>query len=119
MHKKYLFIMQDPPAAGIRAQESLDILLTAAAFDQDISLLFLDDGVYQLKRDQQGSAITSKHLGQALQSLVFFELKHIYVEEQSIKRRGLHAEDFILPVTVIPETRLTELMLRHDIILPC
>ena len=36
------------PYGTIYALESLEVVLIAAAFDQDISLVFADDGVYQL-----------------------------------------------------------------------
>ncbi len=45
--------MRHAPHSGIQLQERLDIVLTTAAFDQQVALLFLDDGVFQLKKSQQ------------------------------------------------------------------
>ena len=46
--KKILFLLRSPPYAGARAYETLEVLLVAAVFDQEVSVLFADDGVYQL-----------------------------------------------------------------------
>ena len=53
MHKKFLFVLRKPPFTGVSMQETLDSVLTVAAFDQSVSLLLLDDGVFQLKKNQQ------------------------------------------------------------------
>ncbi|MCK7492950.1 MAG: sulfurtransferase complex subunit TusD [Comamonadaceae bacterium] len=47
--EEILFVLRHPPHGSMNAQESLDMILAAAAFDQSVSLLFLDDGVFQLE----------------------------------------------------------------------
>ena len=44
----FCYINRKAPYGTIYALESLEVVLIAAAFDQDISLVFVDDGVYQL-----------------------------------------------------------------------
>ena len=53
MAKKFLFILGTAPVSGVQVQETLDQILTTAAMEQSVSLLFLDDGVFQLVRNQQ------------------------------------------------------------------
>ena len=48
--KKFMFVNRKAPYGTIYALESLEVVLITAAFDQDVSLVFLDDGVYQLKK---------------------------------------------------------------------
>jgi len=50
--KKFCYMNRKAPYGTIYALESLEVVLIAAAFDQDISLVFADDGVYQLTKDQ-------------------------------------------------------------------
>ncbi|MGA9032439.1 MAG: DsrE family protein, partial [Sulfuricaulis sp.] len=45
--KKFLYVNRKAPYGTIYALESLEVVLISAAFDQDVSLAFLDDGVYQ------------------------------------------------------------------------
>ena len=51
--KKFMFVNRKAPHGTIYALEALEVVLITAAFDQDVSLVFLDDGVYQLKRDSR------------------------------------------------------------------
>ena len=43
--KRFLFVNRKAPYGSIYALESLEVVLISAAFDQDISLVFMDDGV--------------------------------------------------------------------------
>ena len=45
--KKFMYMNRKAPYGTIYALESLEVVLIAAAFDQDVSLVFADDGVYQ------------------------------------------------------------------------
>ena len=46
--KKFLYVNRKAPYGTIYALESLEVVLIGAAFEQDVSLAFLDDGVYQI-----------------------------------------------------------------------
>ena len=61
--KKFMFVNRKAPFGTIYALESLEVVLIAATFDQDVSLVFVDDGVYQLKKAQQTKGIEIKILG--------------------------------------------------------
>jgi tRNA 2-thiouridine synthesizing protein C len=50
--KKFLYVNRKAPYGTIYAWESLEVVLIGAAFDQEVSLMFLDDGVYQLTKGQ-------------------------------------------------------------------
>ena len=55
--KKFLYVNRKAPYGTIYALESLEVVLIAAAFDQDVSLAFLDDGVYQIAKGQHTKGI--------------------------------------------------------------
>ena len=50
--KKFLYVNRRAPHGTVYAHEALEVVLIGAAFDQDVSLAFIDDGVFQLKKDQ-------------------------------------------------------------------
>ncbi|MCF6303076.1 MAG: DsrE family protein, partial [Devosiaceae bacterium] len=50
--KKFLYVNRKAPYGTIYAQESLEVVLIGAAFDQDVAMAFLDDGVFQLTKGQ-------------------------------------------------------------------
>jgi len=81
------------PYGTIYALESLEVVLIAAAFDQDISLVFADDGVYQLTNNQDTDAIGMKNFSKTYTALGDYDIKKIYVEKESLEERGLTADD--------------------------
>jgi len=50
--KKFIYVNRKAPHGTIYAHEALEVVLIAAAFEQDVALAFIDDGVYQLKKGQ-------------------------------------------------------------------
>ena len=81
------------PYGTIYAWESLEVVLIAAAFDQDISLVFADDGVYQLMKDQNTEEIGMKNFSKTYSALGDYDIKKIYIEQESLEERGLSLED--------------------------
>ena len=48
--KKIMHVMREAPHGTIYTYEGLEMILIMAAYDQDISVAFIDDGVYALKK---------------------------------------------------------------------
>ena len=93
--KRYLFVLRKPPHSGAQVQEMLDIILTTAAFDQHVSILLLDDGVFQLKNGQNpeiaGIKISQPFLRHCMMLMMLYEV-------ESLQERGLRLGDLCLPV---------------------
>lgn len=91
--KKFMYMNRKAPYGTIYAWESLEVVLIAAAFDQDISLVFADDGVYQLMKDQNTEEIGMKNFSKTYSALGDYDIKKIYIEQESLEERGLSLED--------------------------
>ena len=91
--KKFCYINRKAPYGTIYALESLEVVLIAAAFDQDISLVFADDGVYQLTKNQDTDSIGMKNFSKTYTALGDYDIKKIYVEKESLEERGLSVDD--------------------------
>ncbi len=91
--KKLMYVNRRAPYGTIYAWESLEVVLVGAAFDQDVSLAFLDDGVYQLTRGQNTEGIGMKNFSAIYSALSDYEVTRIYVEKESLKERGLALDD--------------------------
>ncbi|MEN8261788.1 MAG: sulfurtransferase complex subunit TusC [Pseudomonadota bacterium] len=115
--KNFLFVMRREPHGGIFVQEALDIILTIAAFDQRVSLLFLDDGVYQLKKGQSPAGAGLKDVAPIFGALPIYDVQAFYAEEESLIERGLNTNQLILPVILISRAEVPLLLQRHDVIL--
>jgi tRNA 2-thiouridine synthesizing protein C len=114
--KRYLFVLRKPPHSGARVQEMLDIVLTTAAFDQPVSLLLLDDAVFQLKKGQQPESSGMKDTAAIFKTLEIVEVKDIYVETESLQERGLSPSDLCLPVHELPRKDASRLMKQYDVV---
>lgn len=114
--KSYLFMLRKPAHSGAFAQEMLDIILTTAAFDQQTALLLLDDAVFQLKSGQQPEAFGMKDTASIYHALEIYDVKHIYVEIESLTERGLKPADLFLPVQTVYRKDVAELLRRHQVL---
>jgi tRNA 2-thiouridine synthesizing protein C len=91
--KNFLYLNRRAPYGTIYAWESLEVVLIGAAFDQDVSLAFVDDGVYQLTKGQNTAEIGMKNFSPTYAALGDYEVKKIYVEQESLEERGLSLDD--------------------------
>lgn len=93
--KKFLYLNRKAPYGTIYAWEALEVVLIGAAFDQDVSVLFLDDGVYQLAKGQDTRGIGMKNFSPTYRTLGDYEIKKVYVDRASLEARGLTQDDLI------------------------
>jgi tRNA 2-thiouridine synthesizing protein C len=91
--KKFMYINRKAPYGTIYAWESLEVVLIGAAFEQDVSVTFMDDGVYQLTKGQDTTGIGMKNFSPTYSALGDFEVTKIYVEKESLEERGLSLDD--------------------------
>jgi tRNA 2-thiouridine synthesizing protein C len=91
--KKFMYMNRKAPYGTIYALESLEVVLIAAAFDQDVSLVFADDGVYQLMKNQNTEEIGMKNFSPTYSALGDYDIKKIYIEKESLDERGLSLDD--------------------------
>ena len=91
--KKFMYVNRKAPYGTIYAWESLEVVLIGAAFEQDVSLAFVDDGVYQLTKGQNTGGIGMKNFSATYAALGDYEVNKIYVEKESLEERGLTLDD--------------------------
>ena len=115
--KKFMFVNRKAPYGTVYALESLEVVLISAAFDQDVSLAFLDDGVYQLKKAQQTKGIETKNFSPTYRALDGYDIEKLYVEQEALEERGLSEEDLLVDVTVLSRQEIGALMEEQDVVL--
>ncbi len=115
--KKFMFVNRKAPYGTVYALESLEVVLISAAFDQDVSLAFLDDGVYQLKKGQQTKGIETKNFSPTYRALDGYDIEKLYVEREALEARGLSEEDLLVDVTVLSRKEMGALMEEQDVVL--
>jgi tRNA 2-thiouridine synthesizing protein C len=115
--KKVMFVNRKAPYGTIYALESLEVVLITATFDQDVSLVFLDDGVYELLKGQNTRAIGIKNFSPTYRALDGYDVEKLYVERESLDARGLSEDQLLVDVEVLSSAEMGELMAQQDVVL--
>ncbi len=129
--KKFMYVNRRAPYGTIYALETLEVVLIGAAFEQDVSLAFLDDGVYQIVKGQDTTGIGMKNFSPAYRALGDYEVSKLYVEKESLEERGLTVADLMEityededddwaekpSIRVVDRSELTEIMADQEVIL--
>lgn len=115
--KKFMFVNRKAPYGTIYALESLEVVLITATFDQDVSLVFIDDGVYELVKGQQTKGIGVKNFSPSYRALEGYDVEKLYVDSASLTQRGLTEADLLVPVELLDAQQMGGLMAEQDVIL--
>ena len=91
--KKFLYVNRRAPYGTIYALESLEVVLIGAAFEQDVALAFVDDGVFQLTKNQNTDEIGVKNFSPTFRALGDYDVNKLFVERESLEERGLSEDD--------------------------
>ncbi|HDK37953.1 MAG TPA: sulfurtransferase complex subunit TusC [Thiolapillus brandeum] len=128
--KNFMFLNRRAPYGTIYAWESLEVVLIAAAFEQNVSLMFADDGVYELTKGQDTAGIGMKNFSPTYRTLGDYEVRHMYVDKASLEARGLTADDLVQVewedweteesvdniVEVVDSEKVAELLAESDVV---
>ena len=126
--KKFMYVNRKAPYGTIYALEVLEAVLISAAFEQHACIVFIDDGVYQIKKGQDTDAIKMKNFSKTY-GIIAMEKEdadededmdmvwRIIVEKESMEARGLSADDFVIDVEVIASAELAVIMAEQEVVI--
>jgi tRNA 2-thiouridine synthesizing protein C len=116
MMKRFLFVLRKPSYDGLYVQEMLDIILTTAAFEQEVSVLFLDDAVFHLKANQNSQNSGYKNTATLFEILPTMDVNDIFVETESLIERGLKADMLTQSVQLKSRATIVDFMAQFDVV---
>ena len=93
--KKIMFTVRKPPHGSIYVYEGLEVKLIMAAYDADISVVFLDDGVYALKKGQDTKELGIKGFAATYGAFMDYEIENVVVDRHSMEIRGMTEDDLL------------------------
>jgi tRNA 2-thiouridine synthesizing protein C len=114
--KRFLFTLRKPSYDGLYVQEMVDIILTTAAFEQDVSILLLDDAVFHLKTHQNTQNLGYKNTATLFEILPTMDVNSIFVETESVLERGLNAEMLTQSIELKPRATIADFMAQFDVV---
>ena len=115
--KKVLIINRRAPYGRSNARDSLDVALTCGVFEMPISLLFADDGIFQLLGGHQAKQIGQKNLSANLAALPMYDIDQLFVCGSSLNTHGLTSDQLDHNPTVVDQNAIQQLIQSHDVVL--
>ena len=126
-----MYVNRHAPHGTIYALEGLEVVLIGAAFDQDVSMSFIGDGVFQLKKGQDTTDSDIKNFSPTYRALGDYDVTQLYVERESLEERGLAIGDLMdltwedeeddwaekPSIRVVNRQELSDLLETQDVIL--
>jgi tRNA 2-thiouridine synthesizing protein C len=112
--KKVGIINSSSPHGRANGRESLDLALAMSAFNESLSLFFIDDGVYQLLAGHAPGEILQKHYQPLFKMLALYDVENIYVCLASLNERGLTHEMLAIEVKAVNKQQLQQQLNVQD-----
>ena len=85
--KSILIRMSKSPSSGLTSGEQLETAMVAATFEQEVSILFIGDGVFNLLTDQETQEVKGYNIEKMLLALPTFEVNDLFICERSLEQR--------------------------------
>jgi tRNA 2-thiouridine synthesizing protein C len=115
---KIMFVCRQAPHGSIYAYEGLEVILIFGAYEQEYAAVFMDDGVYDLKKGQDTSEAEVKEFSTTYRVMEDYGVETIYVDRKSLEDRGLTEDDLLIDVQVVDREVISKAMQEQDVLLP-
>lgn len=114
MSKKILYICNKAPHSNLLGKDCIDSAMVSAAFGQDIALLFLGDGVFQLLSEMDTSDAGMKNHCAAIGALGMYDVENTFVCSDSLAQRGIDQNQVQAAMKPLTQEEIQNLIQSHD-----
>ena len=118
MSNKVAILMRKAPYGSVYTAEGFRSTMGIGVFEMDISVVFVDDGVYALVKDQNPAKLDMKPLGEGFPMLPDFDVTKFYVHDRSLSERGLTPQDLVMDVEIVDDEGVACVLRSCGIVLP-
>ncbi|MBQ0719474.1 MAG: sulfurtransferase complex subunit TusC [Gammaproteobacteria bacterium] len=91
--KEILLVFRHAPYGSALAREGLEAVLACGAMGAKTSVLYINEGVWQLLEAQNSAAIDCKNQAAMASALPLYDIDDIWVDEDSLRQRNLSGAD--------------------------
>ena len=116
--KKVAILMRKAPYGSVYTAEGFRSVMGIGVFEMDAILIFVEDGVYALVKDQNPEKLDMQPLGEGFPMLPEFGVNGFYVHKPSLEERGLSVDDLVMEVQLIDNAGLARLLAEYGVVLP-
>jgi tRNA 2-thiouridine synthesizing protein C len=110
--------MRKAPYGSVYTAEGFRTIMGIAVFEMDVSVVFMDDGVYTLLKGQDPDKLDMKPLGDGFPMLTEFGVSRFYVHDESLQERGLTPDDLLMDVEVVNGAQIAQVLETASKVLP-
>ena len=108
---KLMIVFRTAPYGSIYSFEGLENVVMMAAYEQDLTVMFIDDGVLALKKGMDSSAMGIKDFSPTFKAMEpVYDVEKIYIDKASLESRGLTLDDLIIQPEVIEADQVEKMM---------
>ena len=116
--EKVVVMLRKAPYGSVYTAEAFRTIMGIAVFEMDICVVFMDDGVFALLKDQDPEKLDMKALGDGFPMLKDFDVDRFVVHDQSLADRGLTADDLVMDVEVADSSQISKIIEEYGRVLP-
>ena len=118
MSNQVAVLMRKAPYGSVYTAEGFRSIMGLGVFEMDVSVIFVDDGVYALAKGQDPAGLDMKSLGEGFPMLPDFGITKFYVHDHSLAERGLTTDDLVMDVEVVDGDAVARLLAESGPVLP-
>ena len=115
--KHILLIFRHAPYGNAIAREGLEAALAFGAMGVKASVLYMNDGVWQLLPKQESQAIAAKNHAAMSSALPLYDIDKIWIDGDSLHQRSIDSKDIQNCGDIISCDELCKLIATSDVIL--
>lgn len=109
-----LILVRATPYGSHQSRAALDVVLTAAVFEWEVSVVFLDAGVMQLLAGQDTAGSDLKNIGDMIPALAAYEVDRVCLHRPSARRYGVDDKALVLEPEVVDDADLRAMAVRAN-----
>lgn len=101
MNDNTLVIIKSSPYKDTQAQDGLDFVMAAAAFDLPVKILFQNEGIFNLIRNQDSSLVNRDNFIDFIKAAELYEIDPIYIIKSDLDKYNLDLNKLIIESNII------------------
>ncbi|MEE4246093.1 MAG: sulfurtransferase complex subunit TusC [Kangiellaceae bacterium] len=109
-----LITFNHAPYQSSFSNDSLDLALAMAAFDYQVTLLFINQGVWNLSNTNHPKHSGLKDFTRLFKGLDLYDIEEVFVEKSALEQYHLDINDLLCDVDLLSPEQLGEFINRFD-----
>lgn len=112
--KKIAILNTQPGFNHPTARESLDLALIFGTYEQQVSVIFLGDGIYQLLDNQDPELIDSKDYLSTMKAFPLYDIDHIVACADDMEARGVINLPLSMNIELLSQAEIAQQLKTFD-----